>query len=90
MQEIIDCGEEEFEVVPNSQIELKRTVNQNSQSKYTVNGEHATFKDVQNLLGAKGIDLDNNRFLILQGEIEQVRALQRDKLHITFSYHFQG
>ena len=31
-----------------------------------VNGKRCQFKDVAKLLRAKGIDLDHNRFLILQ------------------------
>ena len=31
-----------------------------------INGKRAQFKDVAKLLRAKGIDLDHNRFLILQ------------------------
>jgi structural maintenance of chromosome 4 len=33
---------------------------------------------VTSLLKSKGIDLDNNRFLILQGEVEQI-SLMRPK-----------
>lgn len=51
----------------------------------TVTGCHAAdvmcgvqvsnFTEVTTLLKAKGIDLDNNRFLILQGEVEQISMM---------------
>mmetsp|Transcript_4293 Transcript_4293/g.18306 ORF Transcript_4293/g.18306 Transcript_4293/m.18306 type:complete len:172 (+) Transcript_4293:105-620(+) len=74
LQEIIDNGDADYEVVEGSQIEITRTVFKNSTSKYLVNQETSSFSNVQQLLGAKGVDLDNNRFLILQGEVEQVRV----------------
>jgi hypothetical protein len=38
----------------------------NNTSDYYVNGKRMNVKEVTSLLKAKGIDLDNNRFLILQ------------------------
>ena len=74
LQEIVDIDDSEFEVVDGSELAICRTVFRNGQSRYTINREGATFTEVQQLLGAKGVDLENNRFLILQGEVEQVRT----------------
>merc|ERR1712072_1638809 len=45
-------------------------------SHYEVNGKRCQFKDVAKLLRKKGIDLDHNRFLILQGEVEQIAMMK--------------
>jgi structural maintenance of chromosome 4 len=77
-QEIIDHEHEAdaFDVVPNSTIEVSRTARKNGSSTYYVNGKVVQFKDVADLLLTKGIDLDNNRFLILQGEVEQISLMK--------------
>ena len=41
-----------------------------STSKYFINDNPVDYKDVCQILGEKGIDLEHNRFLILQGEVE--------------------
>lgn len=41
-----------------------------------INGVESTFKEVQELLSSKGIDLEHNRFLILQGEVEQISLMK--------------
>ncbi len=45
-------------------------------SHYEVNGKRCQFKDVAKLLRKKGVDLDHNRFLILQGEVEQIALMK--------------
>jgi structural maintenance of chromosome 4 len=40
-----------------------------------VDGKTSTFTEVGQLLRKRGIDLDNNRFLILQGEVEQIAMM---------------
>jgi structural maintenance of chromosome 4 len=45
-------------------------------SKYTVNGKTCTKEEVTKLLKGRGIDLDHNRFLILQGEVEQISLMK--------------
>ena len=78
-QEIIDRGED-FDVVPNSQFCVSRTVHKDkdSSSFYQIGNKRCKTKDVTKLLMDKGIDLDHNRFLILQGEVEQI-ALMKPK-----------
>jgi structural maintenance of chromosome 4 len=41
-----------------------------------VNGRRVQFKEVAKLLRSHGIDLDHNRFLILQGEVEQIAMMK--------------
>ena len=55
-----------FEVVPGSQFVVSRTAHRDNSSHYQLNGKKVPFKDVATLLRGSGIDLDHNRFLILQ------------------------
>jgi len=59
-------GPDAFTVVPESQLSVTRTAYKNNSSKYTINGRASTYSEVQTLLKGRGIDLDHNRFLILQ------------------------
>jgi structural maintenance of chromosome 4 len=45
---------------------VTRTAYRNNSSKYTINDRTSSFTEVTSLLKNKGIDLDHNRFLILQ------------------------
>jgi len=73
-QDIIDKGDE-FEVVPNSQVVVVREAKKDNTSSYTYNGKKITFKDLALELRKLGIDLDHNRFLILQGEVEAISMM---------------
>ncbi|KAG2764050.1 Structural maintenance of chromosomes protein 4 [Phytophthora cactorum] len=86
-QEIIDTDEQDtanaatdneanYSVVPNSQFSVTRTATKGNVSKYYVNDRPSNFTRVTELLQDKGIDLDNNRFLILQGEVEQIAMMK--------------
>eukprot|EP00850_Spirogloea_muscicola_P004528 SM000019S05072 [mRNA] locus=s19:742976:750966:- [translate_table: standard] len=77
-QDIIDKDEEEFEYIPNSLFTVTRTAFRNNTSKYFIGQKSSNFTEVTTLLKEKGIDLDHNRFLILQGEVEQI-ALMKPK-----------
>ena len=59
-------GEDESEVVPGSDFVVARTALRSNASNYYVDGRKSSFGEVTDLLKAKGVDLDNNRFLILQ------------------------
>lgn len=65
-----------FSEVPGSNFTVSRTVNRSSVSKYFVNNNPVDYKEVVTLLMEKGIDLDHNRFLILQGEVEQISLMK--------------
>jgi hypothetical protein len=45
---------------------ISRSASRDNKSKYYVDGKVVTFKAVADLLMTKGVDLNNNRFLILQ------------------------
>ncbi|XP_047641640.1 structural maintenance of chromosomes protein 4 isoform X2 [Phacochoerus africanus] len=75
-QKIIDKEGNDYEVVPNSNFYVSRTAYRDNTSVYHISGKKKTFKDVGNLLRSHGIDLDHNRFLILQGEVEQIAMMK--------------
>jgi len=53
-------------VVPDSGFVVSRTAYKDNSSQYQLNGKKVSFKEVAALLRGSGIDLDHNRFLILQ------------------------
>ncbi|KAK8749380.1 hypothetical protein OTU49_015814 [Cherax quadricarinatus] len=75
-QKIIDKDSDDFEVVPDSQFVVSRTAFRDNSSFYQINGKKCQFKAVAKELRAHGIDLDHNRFLILQGEVEQIAMMK--------------
>ncbi|KAH9837376.1 RecF/RecN/SMC [Rhodofomes roseus] len=76
-REIVDLpGPDGFEVVPGSDLVVARTAYKSNSSKYTINGKQSNYKEVQTLLKGRGIDLDHNRFLILQGEVESIAQMK--------------
>ncbi|KAF9819247.1 hypothetical protein IEO21_02286 [Rhodonia placenta] len=76
-REIMDLpGPDAFEVVPDSTLVVARTAFKNNSSKYTINSRQSNYKEVQTLLKGRGIDLDHNRFLILQGEVESIAQMK--------------
>eukprot|EP00727_Mastigamoeba_balamuthi_P004554 m51a1_g14097 putative structural maintenance of chromosomes protein 4 (1237) ;mRNA; f:82387-87578 len=68
-------GEDAEVEVPGTELVLTRTATVGNQSKYLVNGRPSSFTEVTDLLRLKGVDLENNRFLILQGEVEQIAMM---------------
>ena len=57
---------DDYQVVPGSEIVIARTAHRNNSSNYYVNSKKSSFTEVTELLKKYGVDLDNNRFLILQ------------------------
>lgn len=76
-QEIIDTGDgdEDYAVVPDSEIVVMRIAKRDNSSQYRLDGKNCSFRQVATYLNSKGIDLDNNRFLILQGEVEMISMM---------------
>lgn len=66
--------DERYEVVPNSSFVISRTAHRSNKSDYYINDRKSNFTEVTELLKGKGIDLDNNRFLILQVGRERAGA----------------
>lgn len=58
-----------YDVVPSSQFVLARTALKNGQSHYYLNDRKINWTEATELLMAKGIDLEHNRFLILQASL---------------------
>ncbi|XP_024540797.1 structural maintenance of chromosomes protein 4-like [Selaginella moellendorffii] len=75
-QEIVDLDDETYEPVPGSDFVITRAAFRDNSSKYYINDNLSSFTEVTKKLRGKGIDLDNNRFLILQGEVEQISLMK--------------
>eukprot|EP01117_Protostelium_nocturnum_P009062 TRINITY_DN324_c0_g1_i1.p1 TRINITY_DN324_c0_g1~~TRINITY_DN324_c0_g1_i1.p1 ORF type:complete len:1344 (-),score=532.25 TRINITY_DN324_c0_g1_i1:50-4081(-) len=75
-QEIMDKEGEEYDVIPGSEFVVTRMGYDNNSSKYFIGEKSAKWEEVSAHLQSKGIDLDHNRFLILQGEVEQIAMMK--------------
>ncbi|KAI6696189.1 hypothetical protein NL676_016308 [Syzygium grande] len=84
-QEIVDLDDGGYEALPGSDFEISRVALRDNSSKYYINNHSSNFtevtkllrgKEVTKLLRGKGVDLDNNRFLILQGDVEQISLMK--------------
>lgn len=73
--DIIDT-EDGYQVVQNSNFVLTRIVQKDGSSSYKLNGMLSSHEQVTTALKARGIDLEHNRFLILQGEVEQIAMMK--------------
>ncbi|KAF7459016.1 Structural maintenance of chromosomes protein [Cryptosporidium felis] len=77
--EIIDIPGDKhaYEILPGSEIVIRREVQKKSeQTKYYINDKLSSYLEVTKLLSAKGTDLEHNRFLILQGEVELIAQMK--------------
>lgn len=61
-----------------SEFSIRREVFRSGASQYYIDDRRSTQKEVERRLITEGIDLEHNRFLILQGEVEQI-ALMKPK-----------
>ncbi|KZV36107.1 structural maintenance of chromosomes protein 4 [Dorcoceras hygrometricum] len=75
-QDITDKDDGTYEAVPGSDFAITRVAFRDNSSKYYINDRASNFTEVTKLLKGKGVDLDNNRFLILQGEVEQISLMK--------------
>ena len=75
---IIDSttDEEAFAIVAGSELVVSREARKDNSSSYRVDEKVKQYKEVAALLRTRGIDLDHNRFLILQGEVEQIAMMK--------------
>uniref|UniRef100_A0A336MBX2 Structural maintenance of chromosomes protein n=1 Tax=Culicoides sonorensis TaxID=179676 RepID=A0A336MBX2_CULSO len=76
--QILDKPDGTYEILPNTELSIGRIGYDNNGSDYLINGRKTNFKEVSKLLKGFGIDLDHNRFLILQGEVESI-AMMKNK-----------
>ena len=72
-----------FEIIPGSQFTVSRTAHRNNSSDYYIDGRKVSTKDVTEKLKGQGIDLDNNRFLILQVQLVISQELLASLLTVT-------
>ncbi|KAJ3680908.1 hypothetical protein LUZ60_015397 [Juncus effusus] len=75
-QEIIDLDDGTYKAVEGSDFTITRVAFRDNSSKYYINNRASNFTEVTKKLKGKGVDLDNNRFLILQGEVEQISLMK--------------
>ncbi|KAJ1736921.1 Structural maintenance of chromosomes protein 4 [Coemansia sp. Benny D160-2] len=76
-EEVVDSADgSTSSKIPNSKLVVARTAGLNNQSKYLLNGKVSTYTEVTGLLRDKGVDLDHKRFLILQGEVENISQMK--------------
>ncbi|KAK1259586.1 Structural maintenance of chromosomes protein 4 [Acorus gramineus] len=75
-QEIIDLDDGTYKAVEGSDFVITRVAFRDNSSKYYINDRSSNFTEVTKKLKGKGVDLDNNRFLILQGEVEQISLMK--------------
>lgn len=61
-----------FELEDGERLSIKRIVWFSSTSQYELNGEKVSQESVISRLRGYGVDLQNNRFLVQQGEVEQI------------------
>lgn len=73
---IYDKLDDEMDIIEGSEFTISRTANKDNSSYYCIDDRRVQFKDVSNLLQSHGIDLRYNRFLILQGEVEQISLMK--------------
>nr|CCC93301.1 putative structural maintenance of chromosome 4 [Trypanosoma congolense IL3000] len=72
------CDPDYREEVEGSLFSIKREVHKTGTSQYFIQGVKKTQREVVDTLIDEGVDLEHNRFLILQGEVEQI-ALMKPK-----------
>eukprot|EP00037_Helgoeca_nana_P029446 m.351458 g.351458 ORF g.351458 m.351458 type:complete len:1338 (-) comp27977_c1_seq4:1879-5892(-) len=68
-------SDDDLVIVPGSEVVVKREARQDNTSTYSYNGKKIVFKELAKKLRELGIDLDHNRFLILQGEVEAISMM---------------
>ena len=75
-REIKEDDDDNFHYIEGGDFVISRTVFKNSSSQYHLNGKESSFDEINTLLNKKDIDLKHNRFLILQGEVEQISMMK--------------
>ncbi|CAG0879730.1 unnamed protein product [Darwinula stevensoni] len=82
-KKIIDKPDGGQEEVPGSEIVISRTAMKDNSSFYTIGDKRVPRQEVAKLLRSHGVDLDHNRFLILQEPLklmeEQVEAMNEQR-----------
>lgn len=74
--QILDNPDGTFTKIPGTELLVERVAHKDSSSYYMIDGRRVQFSEVAKLLKGHGIDLDHNRFLILQGEVESIAMMK--------------
>ncbi|XP_034472358.1 structural maintenance of chromosomes protein 4 isoform X2 [Drosophila innubila] len=75
-EQVVDQGSGQCTIVPNSQFVVQRTAMSDNSSYYQIDKQRVQLKEVAKLLKKHHIDLEHNRFLILQGEVESIAMMK--------------
>ncbi|XP_030379225.1 structural maintenance of chromosomes protein 4 [Scaptodrosophila lebanonensis] len=75
-EQVVDKDDGTCDTVPNSQFVVERTAMRDNTSYYQLNGKRVQLKEVAQLLKKHNVDLEHNRFLILQGEVESIAMMK--------------
>jgi structural maintenance of chromosome 4 len=67
---------DDIQEVPNSTFSVSRQVERSGECNYYLNSSKISKKDLISTLSNYGIDFENNRFLILQGQVETISQLK--------------
>lgn len=73
---ILDNADGSATPQPGSDFIISRTAFRDNSSFYTIDERRVHFKEVAQLLKKHDVDLDHNRFLILQGEVESIAMMK--------------
>lgn len=87
--QIVDKSDGSFNEIPNSKFIISRTAFKDNSSFYTINGKKCQFKEVMQVLKTHGIDLDHNRFLILQVSFNYLKILFLKFLALLLARNFK-
>lgn len=68
--------DEENNVIDDSEFSIKRDINSSGVSNYYINSSKTSRDSVTTFLKEESVDLDHNRFLILQGDVELISLMK--------------
>ncbi|KAK8878285.1 hypothetical protein M9Y10_005050 [Tritrichomonas musculus] len=66
----------QHELIPGTEFSIKRDVALNGDSNYYMNSTKVKRKEITDFLLREGVDFNNNRFLILQGEVRNISLMK--------------
>lgn len=72
----VDKEDKKTEIIPDKELIVERKAFRNNSSKYFINRSESNYTEVTKRLREEGIDLDHKRFLILQGEVENIAQMK--------------
>lgn len=73
---IYDKIDNELDIIDGTEFTISRTAHKDNSSYYCIDDRRVQFKEVSARLQSHGVDLRYNRFLILQGEVEQISLMK--------------